>query len=63
MATVVPLVCYCPRHVLFAWIQDFLQVLSIFAALKFEWPPMLVKIYNAISITAFNLDILAPECR
>ncbi len=42
---------------------DFLQVLSIFSAFKFEWPPALVSLYNAMSIAAFNLDILAPECR
>ncbi len=44
-------------------LQDFLQVLSIFAAFKFKWPPALVAIYNAFSLASFNLELLAPECR
>ena len=43
-------------------LQDFLQVLSIFAAFKFEWPPLLVSLYNSISLASFNLELLAPEC-
>ncbi len=43
--------------------QDFLQVLSIFAAFKFEWPPALMSVYNSVSLASFNLELLAPECR
>ena len=42
--------------------QDFLQILSIFAALNFQWPPQLTSIYDAFSLASFNLDLLAPEC-
>jgi hypothetical protein len=44
-------------------LQDFLQVLSIFASFNFEWPPALVALYNAFSLASFNLELLAPECR
>ena len=37
-------------------------MLSIFASLKFHWPPALLAIYNSISVASFNLDLLAPEC-
>ena len=42
--------------------QDFLQVLSIFAAFKFQWPPLLMSLYNSVSLASFNLELLAPEC-
>ncbi len=44
-------------------LQDFLQVLSIFASFNFEWPPALVALFNAFSLASFNLELLAPECR
>ena len=48
--------------VLVVSVQDFLQILSIFAAFNFQWPPALVSIYNSFSLASFNLDLLAPEC-
>ena len=43
-------------------VQDFLQVLSIFTEFKFDWPPALMSIYRSLSLAAFNLELLAPEC-
>jgi hypothetical protein len=40
--------------------QDFLQVLSMFAGFDFDWPPTLKAVYNAFSLAAFNLELLAP---
>ena len=37
-------------------------MLSIFAALKFDWPPAIIALYNAFSLASFNLELLAPEC-
>ena len=42
--------------------QDFLQIISIFSAFDFDWPPLLLSIYNSMSLAAFNLEFLAPEC-
>ena len=42
--------------------QDFLQIISIFSAFDFDWPPLLLSIYNSLSLAAFNLEFLAPEC-
>ena len=50
----------CSSH--FSIYQDFLQVLSIFASFRFDWPPALVNLYNSISLASFNLELLAPEC-
>ncbi len=38
-------------------------MLSIFAAFEFDWPPALMSIFNSVSLAAFNLELLAPECR
>ena len=37
-------------------------MLSVFAALEFDWPPELMALFNAFSLAAFNLELLAPEC-
>ena len=42
--------------------QDFLQILSIFASFKFSWPPQLTSVFNTLSLASFNLEFLAPEC-
>ena len=42
--------------------QDFLQILSIFASFKFQWPAELTAVFNALSLASFNLEFLAPEC-
>ena len=43
-------------------VQDFLQVLSMFNALDFHWPPSVKDTYNAVSLVNFNLELTAPEC-
>ena len=42
--------------------QDFMQVLSMFAGMGFEWPPLIKGIFNAFSLVNFNFELLAPEC-
>ena len=42
--------------------QDFLQILSIFASFNFAWPPQLISLYHSLSLASFNLQLLAPEC-
>ena len=42
--------------------QDFLQILSIFASFKFQWPPELTSVFDTLSLASFNLEFLAPEC-
>ncbi len=37
-------------------------MLAIFAAFKFDWPPALQQLYEALSLASFNLELLAPEC-
>ncbi len=43
-------------------LQDFLQVLSMFAGFGFDWPPAIRGIYNLFSLLNFNFELLAPEC-
>ena len=47
-----------PAHI----VQDFLQVLSMFNALDFHWPPSVKETYNVVSLANFNLELTAPEC-
>ncbi len=42
--------------------QDFVQVLSMFARLGFDWPPAIKAIFNVFSLLNFNFELLAPEC-
>ncbi len=42
--------------------QDFLQILSMFAGFKFDWPVALSTLFNIFSLVNFNMEILAPEC-
>ena len=42
--------------------QDFLQVLSLFAGFNFQWPPEVIALYNLLSVVSFNIELLAPEC-
>jgi hypothetical protein len=39
-----------------------MQVLSMFNALDFHWPPSVKDTYNAVSLVNFNLELTAPEC-
>jgi hypothetical protein len=32
----------------------------MFAGFNFDWPPTLKAVYNAFSLAAFNLELLAP---
>jgi hypothetical protein len=34
----------------------------MFTSMQFEWPPVLLKLYNGLSLVNFNLELLAPEC-
>jgi hypothetical protein len=34
----------------------------MFAGFGFDWPPVIVEIYRALSIFTFNIDLFAPEC-
>ena len=43
-------------------VQDFLQVLSMFAGFGFQWPSIILSVYNALSLLNFNFELLAPEC-
>jgi hypothetical protein len=43
-------------------VQDFLQVLSMFAGFRFDWPPAVMAVYNVFSLINFNFELLAPEC-
>ena len=43
-------------------VQDFLQVLSMFAGFNFEWPPAVKRIFNVLSVVNFNVNLVAPEC-
>ena len=43
-------------------VQDFLQVLSMFAGFNFEWPPAVKGIFNVLSVANFNVNLVAPEC-
>ncbi len=47
---------------LFLDVQDFLQIISMFASFKLAWPPTLLSLYKAMSFANFNLELLAPEC-
>jgi hypothetical protein len=42
--------------------QDFLQILSMFSNMDFEWPAVLLTLYRGLSLINFNLELLAPEC-
>jgi hypothetical protein len=39
-----------------------MQVLSMFANLGFEWPPVISSLFNILSLVNFNFELLAPEC-
>ncbi len=43
-------------------LQDFLQILSMFSNMDFEWPAALLTLYRGLSLINFNLELLAPEC-
>jgi hypothetical protein len=43
-------------------VQDVLQIVSMFASFKFKWPPALMAIYDSLSFSNFNIELLAPEC-
>jgi hypothetical protein len=43
-------------------IQDFVQVLSMFAGFGFDWPPVIKTVFSAFSLVNFNFELLAPEC-
>jgi hypothetical protein len=43
-------------------LQDFVQVLSMFAGFDFDWPPAVKGIFNAFSLVNFNFELLAPDC-
>lgn len=34
----------------------------MFASFKFNWPPALITLYNSLSFSNFNIELLAPEC-
>ena len=34
----------------------------MFAGFNFQWPDVLVAVYNALSLLNFNFELLAPEC-
>jgi hypothetical protein len=42
--------------------QDFLQLLSMFSSMDFDWPAVLMARYRGLSLVNFNLELLAPEC-
>jgi hypothetical protein len=44
------------------FVQDFLQVMSMFGNMDFKWPPALVALFQSMSLANFNLELLAPEC-
>ena len=44
------------------FVQDFIQVLSMFANFGFDWPPAIRGIFNVFSLVNFNFELLAPEC-
>ena len=37
-------------------------MLSMFANLGFEWPPVISSLFNILSLLNFNFELLAPEC-
>lgn len=41
---------------------DFMQILSIFTSLNFQWPASLKSLFEAASASTFNTQVLAPEC-
>ena len=41
---------------------DFMQIVSIFVNLNFQWPDQLRKLFAAASTSTFNTQVLAPEC-
>ena len=41
---------------------DFMQVIAMFAAFNFKWPPLVISTLSVMSAAAFNLQALAPEC-
>jgi hypothetical protein len=43
-------------------LQDFMQMLSVFAGFGFEWPPAIKALFHALSAVNFNLDLVAPDC-
>ena len=61
--------CVCGCHELSLFrrhlcrtVQDFLQILSIFAGFKFQWPATLLSIFNVFSAFNFNLELFSVEC-
>ena len=41
---------------------DFLQIMSIFTSLNFQWPAGLKTLFQLSSASTFNTQVLAPEC-
>lgn len=41
---------------------DFLQIMSIFTSLNFQWPASLKTLFELSSASTFNTQVLAPEC-
>ena len=44
------------------FMQDVLQIISMFASFKFKWPGALTTLYDTFSFANFNIELLAPEC-
>ncbi len=41
---------------------DFVQVIAMFGAFNFHWPPLASGLFSTMSAAAFNLQVLAPDC-
>jgi hypothetical protein len=41
---------------------DYVQILSIFANTKADWPELVINIYDFFSMFSFDINITAPEC-
>jgi hypothetical protein len=41
---------------------DFMQVLTLVSSFKFQWPPIIVMMFNVMSASSANIEITAPEC-
>lgn len=41
---------------------NYFQVLAIFQRLRFDWPPLMLDVFDGASAFSFNLDLFFPPC-
>jgi hypothetical protein len=41
---------------------NFLQMLSLFSGFRLKWPPIVLDMLSFLSVFAFNIEVLHPEC-